>query len=108
LQKNQEKANKYYNQAIDKIKKNANEVYGIAYVFERKALIDYALLAYQTALEKEPKLPVNFQMATLYGQKGNTDLMIDMFLQESYQNPQSTADSKSVIPIYDGRSGYQF
>jgi tetratricopeptide (TPR) repeat protein len=34
LQKNQEKANKYYNQAIDKIKKNATEVYGIAYVFE--------------------------------------------------------------------------
>ena len=33
LQKDQEKANKYYNQAIDKIKKNANEVYGIAYVF---------------------------------------------------------------------------
>ncbi|MCF6129313.1 tetratricopeptide repeat protein [Flavobacterium sp. AS60] len=89
LQKNQEKANKYYNQAIDKIKKNANEVYGIAYVFERKALVDYALLAYQTALEKEPKLPVNFQMATLYGQKGNTDLMIEMFLQESYQNPQN-------------------
>lgn len=89
LQKNQEKANKYYNQAIDKIKKNANEVYGIAYVFERKALVDYALLAYQTALEKEPKLSVNFQMATLYGQKGNTDLMIDMYLQESFQNPQN-------------------
>ena len=33
LQKDQEKANKYYNQAIDKIKKNANELYGIAYVF---------------------------------------------------------------------------
>ena len=35
LQKDQEKANKYYNQAIEKIKKNANEVYGIAYVFEK-------------------------------------------------------------------------
>jgi len=89
LQKNQEKANKYYNQAIDKIKKSANEVYGIAYVFERKALVDYALLAYQTALEKDARLPVNFQMATLYGQKGNTDLMIDMYLQEAYQNPQN-------------------
>ena len=89
LQKNQEKATKYYNQAIDKIKKNANEVYGIAYVFEIKALIDYALLAYQTALEKDPKLSLNFQMATLYGQKGNTDLMIDMFLQEAFQNPQN-------------------
>lgn len=89
LQKNQEKANKYYNQAIDKIKKNANEVYGIAYVFERKALVDYAILAYKTALEIEPKMSFNFQMATLYGQQGNTDLMIDTFLQESIQNPQN-------------------
>jgi tetratricopeptide (TPR) repeat protein len=89
LQKDQEKANKYYNQAIDKIKKNANEVYGIAYVFERKALVDYALLAYKTALEKDPQMSFNFQMATLYGQQGNTDLMIDTFLQEAYQNPQN-------------------
>ena len=89
LQKDQEKANKYYNQAIDKIKKNANEVYGIAYVFEKKALVDYALLAYKTALEKDPKMSFNFQMATLYGQQGKTDLMIETFLQESFQNPQN-------------------
>ena len=89
LQKNQEKSKKYYDQAIDKIRKNANEIYGIAYIFEKKALVDYALLAYKTALEKDPKLSFNFQMATLYGQQGNTDLMIDTFLQESFQNPQN-------------------
>jgi tetratricopeptide (TPR) repeat protein len=89
LQKNQEKANKYYNQAIDKIKKNANEVYGIAYVFERKALIDFALLAYKTAIEKEPKMSFNYQMAVLYGQQGNTTQMIDTFLEEAYINQQN-------------------
>lgn len=89
LQKNDEKAIKYYDQAIEKIKINANEVYGIAYVFERKSLIDYALLAYQTALEKEPKMSFNFQIAVLYGQKGNTDLMIETFLAEGFQNPQN-------------------
>jgi tetratricopeptide (TPR) repeat protein len=89
LQKNQEKAKKYYDQAIEKIKKNAAEVYGIAYLFEKKALFDYALLAYKTALEKEPKLSFNFQMATLYGQQGNTDLMIETFLDESVKNPQN-------------------
>lgn len=89
LQKNQEKANKYYNQAIDRIKKNAAEVYGIAYVFERKAIVDFALLAYKTAVEKDPKLSFNFQMAVLYGQQGNTSLMIDMFLEEAYRNPQN-------------------
>jgi len=89
LQKNLEKANKYYNQAIDKIKKNAQEVYGIAYIFERKSLTDLALLAYKTALEKDPKLSFNFQMGVLYGQQGNTDLMIETFLDESVKNPQN-------------------
>jgi tetratricopeptide (TPR) repeat protein len=89
LQKNQEKANKYYNQAIDKIKKNANEAYGLAYTFERKALFDYALLAYKTAIETDPRLSFNFQMAMLYGQKGETDLMIETYLMEANQNPQN-------------------
>ena len=89
LQKNQEKATKYYDQAISKIKKNAVEVYGIAYTFEKKSLYDYALLAYKTALETDPKLSFNFQMAMLYGQLGNTDLMIETYLMESYQNPQN-------------------
>jgi tetratricopeptide (TPR) repeat protein len=89
LQKNQEKAKKYYDQAIDKIKKNAVEVYGIAYLFEKKALFDYALLAYKTALEKDPKLSFNFQMGLLYGQQGNSELMIETFLDESVKNPQN-------------------
>jgi len=89
LQKNPEKANKYYNQAIDKIKKNPTEVFGVAYVFEKRSLIDFALLAYKTATEKDPKLSFNFQLAVLYGQQGNTGLMIETFLDEAYQNQQN-------------------
>ena len=89
LQKNEVKAKKHYEQALDKIRKNANEVYQIAYVFERKALVDYALQSYQIALDLEPKLNFNFQMALLYGQQGNTDMMIEKYLVESFKNPQS-------------------
>lgn len=89
LQKNTDKAKKYYDQAIDRIKKNVNEVYGIAYTFERKALTDYALLAYQTAATIDSKLNFNFQIAVLYGQKGEMELMLETFLNESYQNPQN-------------------
>jgi tetratricopeptide (TPR) repeat protein len=52
-------------------------------------LIDFALLAYKTAVEKDPKMSFNFQMAVLYGQQGNTNLMIDTFLDEAYQNQQN-------------------
>ncbi len=89
LQKEDSKAKKLYEQAIDKIKKNANEAYGIAYAFERKSLLDYALLAYKTALEIEPRLNFNPQMAVIYGQQGKTDLMIETYLLEAYQNQQN-------------------
>jgi len=89
LQKDESKAKKYFEQALDKIKKNPSEVYGIATVFEKKVLIDYALQAYQMALEIDPKMNFNFQMAVLYGQNGQTDKMIEKFLEESYKNPQN-------------------
>lgn len=93
IQKNTDKAKKYYDQALDKIRKNPNEVYAIATTFERKVIVDYALQAYQIAVTLEPKFNFNFQMALLYGQKGDTDNMIEMFLTESYNTPQN------LIPI---------
>ncbi len=93
LQKNSDKAKKYYDQALNRIRKNPNEVYTIANTFEKKSLVDYALQAYQIAVSLEPKFNFNFQMALLYGQKGDTDNMIEMFLTESYKTPQN------LIPI---------
>lgn len=89
LQKNTTEAKKYYNQAIDKIKKTPTEVYNIAYLFDRKGLIDYAILAYQTAVDLDSKFNFNYQLALLYGQKGDTDTMIEKLLTESYNNPQN-------------------
>ena len=89
LQKDEAKAKKYYEQAIDRISKNVNEAYGIGFAFERKSLLDYALLAYKTATEIEPRLTFNSQMAVIYGQQGKTDLMIETYLVEAYQNPQN-------------------
>ncbi len=93
LQKDVTTAKKYYQQALDKINKNPNFVYEIAPTFEKKNLVDYALQAYELALKLEPKFNFNFQMALLYGQQGNTELMIEKFLTESFSNPQN------LIPI---------
>ena len=87
LQKNTLQAKKYFDLAIDKIRKNTEEVYGIAPVFEQKSLVDYALLAYQTAMTANVRFPFNYQIALLYGQKGDVEKMIEMLLNESAQNP---------------------
>jgi len=90
LQKDAVKAKKHFEQALDKIKKNPNEVYGIASTFERKVLIDYALQSYELAITLEPNFNFNYQMAVLYGQLGNMDMMIEKFLTEAYANPQNS------------------
>ena len=89
LQKNEGKAKTYYEQAIEKIKTNPNDVYGIGNSFEKKVLLEYALKAYQTAMQVQPNYNFNFQIGMLYGQLGKTDLMIDLLLTESFQNPQN-------------------
>ena len=89
LQKNDSKAKNYYDQAIEKIKTNANDVYGIGNSFEKKVLLEYALKAYQTAMQVQPNYNFNFQIGMLYGQLGKTDQMIDLLLTESYNNPQN-------------------
>ena len=90
LQKNEAKAKNYYDQAIEKIKTNPNDVYGIGNSFEKKVLLEYSLKAYQTAMQIQPNYNFNFQIGMLYGQLGKTDLMIDLLLTESFKNPQNS------------------
>ena len=90
IQQQEDKAQKYFEQALAKIKSNPNEVYGIANSFEKKVLLDYALKAYQTAVQLQPNFNFNYQMGLLYGQLGNTDMIISTFLDESFAHPEST------------------
>ncbi|MBF2707152.1 tetratricopeptide repeat protein [Flavobacterium soyangense] len=97
LQKNEASAKKYYEEAIDRIKKNPNEVYGISNSFERKVLLEYALKSYQTATTLQPNYNFNYQMALLYGQLGNTEMMISTFLDEAYANPQNSIQIQNQL-----------
>jgi tetratricopeptide (TPR) repeat protein len=97
LQKNEASAKKFYDEAIDRIKKNPNEVYSIANSFEKKVQLDYALKSYQTATELQPNYNFNYQIALLYGQLGNTEMMISTFLDEAYANPQNSIQIQNQL-----------
>ncbi|MCI4444081.1 MAG: tetratricopeptide repeat protein [Lentimicrobium sp.] len=97
LQKNEASAKMYYDEAIERIKKNPNEVYGIANSFERKVLLEYALKSYQTATAIEPNFNFKYQIAQLYGQLGNTEMMISTFLDEAFANPQSSIQIQNQL-----------
>ena len=90
LQKKDDIAKKYYDEAVARIKKNPNEIFSISKSFEKKVLLDYALQSYLMAVQLVPTFNFNYQMALLYGQLGNTEKMISTFLNEAYQNPQNS------------------
>ncbi|NRT14612.1 tetratricopeptide (TPR) repeat protein [Flavobacterium sp. 28A] len=100
LQKEEAKAKAYYEQAIERIKKNARDVYGVSSAFEKKTLLDYTLKAYETATATEPNYNFNYQKALLFGQLGNTDMMISTLLDEAYATPQSSNLIKSQLARY--------
>ena len=105
LQKNETKAKKYYDDAIDKIRKNPNEVYGVANTFEKKVLLEYALKSYLVASELVPTFNFKFQTAMLYGQLGRTDEMIANFLEEAIENQQSVMAIQNQMTRYISSDG---
>ncbi|MUH35004.1 hypothetical protein D9O36_04060 [Zobellia amurskyensis] len=80
LQNQPEKAKIYYEKAISQINKNPNFGYGIGYRFQKYALLDEALKAYTKAMELNPQLDYNYQMARIYGEQGNIEKMYISYL----------------------------
>lgn len=90
LKKDRENAEKNYKLALEKIRENPSNVYGVASSFEKKVLLEKALEAYELALSIDAKARFNYQMGLLYGQLGKQDMMVERFLEEMYLNPQNT------------------
>ena len=90
LQKNTDKAEKYYDLAIQEVDKELNYAYQVANSFEKKVLLEWALKAYETAQKKNPNLNFDYQSALLQGQLGNLNLMLEKLLDYSYKNQDNT------------------
>lgn len=86
LQKNQDKADKNYKIAIDKIAENPNNVYIVSGSFEQKSLIQQAIDAYEMAVKVTPTANYDYQTALLQGQLGKLELMTDKLLDYSFVN----------------------
>lgn len=80
LQDSTAQANTFYDQAIDVISENPNYGYALGYQFQKYSQLDRAISAYQKAMEINPELDYNFQLARLYGEQGNVDKMYRSYL----------------------------
>jgi len=81
LQDKSEAAEKYYAKAISKIEENPNFGYGVGFRFQKYALLEQALKAYTKAMELNPQLDYNYQMARIYGEQGDIEKMYVSYLK---------------------------
>ncbi len=90
LQHQQKKAEKYYQKALKNLKNNNYSGYSIGRAFQNNHLLDYALEAYKQTMEYNPKANYNYQIAQIYGEKGDVENMFDTYLKSIEKNERYT------------------
>ncbi len=105
LQKDMANAEKNYKTALAAISENPSNVYNIASAFEQKVLLEQAVKAYAIAVEANPNLNFDYQVALLQGQLGNVELMIEKLLSYAYNNPQNLMTVQNQLSRFMSEEG---
>lgn len=100
LQKNQSKADNYYQRAFKEIEKNANFAYSIAQAFEQKTLLQWAYKSYEAGQKANLNMNFDYQMALLQGQMGNLDVMVVKLLDYAYSNPNAVVNVQNQLTYF--------
>ncbi|WBU87944.1 tetratricopeptide repeat protein [Cellulophaga omnivescoria] len=87
LQGKDAEATKYYDLAYSKVEENPRDGYGLAYKFQNYSLLDYAAKTYSKAMQLNPALDFNFQLARIYGEQGNVEKMFSSLLNIVGKDP---------------------
>lgn len=88
LQNQSKAADKYYQKAIDALRRYPNRAYQIGQQFQRYNLIDYAIQTYRMALVQAPNSNFTLQLAQLYGMQGELTQMYQTFLDLIVAQPR--------------------
>lgn len=75
-----ELANANYKKAINSLEEFANYGGIMGRLFKDYNLLDNAILAYEKAMQKNPNVNYNFQIAQIYGEKGDYQQMFESYI----------------------------
>ncbi|MDY7395730.1 tetratricopeptide repeat protein [Aureibaculum sp. 2210JD6-5] len=92
-------ADTYYQKALKFIEDDPYQGSIMGRTFEQNHLIDYALQSYKRAMELNPKLNFDVNVAYLYGEKADIENMFDSYLNMIEKNDQYY----STVQRYTGR-----
>jgi tetratricopeptide (TPR) repeat protein len=79
-QHQKETAKIYYDKAIASIQKNSGMGGFIGRLFKENSLLDYAIAAYEKTMLYNPTANYQFQVAQVYGEKGNFEKMFTSYI----------------------------
>ncbi|MCD2258531.1 tetratricopeptide repeat protein [Psychroserpens luteolus] len=90
-------ADKYYKEAILKVEEKPSYTYGIAKKFEDHSLLEQALQAYKKGMETNPDFNFNMQMARIYGEQGNIELLFSNYIDYIEIKPNFLSNAKRAF-----------
>ena len=99
MQKDTVQAEKYYQKAIKSVRKKNYYAYAVGDAFKKFYLLDEALQTYQEAM-KNSKTNYYMQMALIYAEKNEPDLMIENFLKLAESNTAYQGRIKYYLSQY--------
>ncbi|WP_459210537.1 tetratricopeptide repeat protein [Aquimarina rhabdastrellae] len=80
LQQQKEKAQSYYQKALDLHSDHINQTYILARAFERYSLLEQAALVYEKGMLVNPSVNYHLNLAKIYGEQGKLAKMFDSYL----------------------------
>ena len=97
LQDQKEKAQTYYQKAISKISDNPIYASSLARQFETHSLLEEAVTVYKKGMELNPTVNFNYQLARLYGEMGNIELLFESYINYVAAKPDFLNNAKRLI-----------
>lgn len=94
LQGAMDKANDYYEEAISKLEERADYAPLIGRQFEQHSLLDYAIKTYEKGMALDPKLNYNRELANVYGEQGNIEMLFTNYLAYVEVRPEFLNSAK--------------
>lgn len=90
-------ANQYYESAVEYIEDKPNFVYTVARSFEDHSLTEQAIRVYKRGMELQPDKNYNIQLARLYGDQGDVELMFSNYIDYIESNPSFIHNAKRAF-----------
>lgn len=88
------------NDAIQFLNQSPNYAYTIGKTFEGYSLLDEAVITYETAMNMDPNLNLNPQLARIYGEQGALEKMFDTYLNLIQANPSYRSIAQRNFSLY--------